>query len=89
MSFKTTILARMPISDPATFLHALFQHTVSAVSAEACLPPYLGQLCPPLGRTVVLGAGKAAAAMACTFERHWTGDVQHLSPPQEIGVIDR
>ncbi|MCE2998545.1 MAG: DUF4147 domain-containing protein, partial [Betaproteobacteria bacterium] len=34
----------------------------------AHLPP------PPAGRTLVVGAGKAAAAMALAVERHWPAD---------------
>jgi glycerate 2-kinase len=33
---------------------------------------------PPRGRTIVVGAGKAAAAMAQALESHWEGDVGGL-----------
>ncbi|HBD38171.1 MAG TPA: glycerate kinase, partial [Cupriavidus sp.] len=49
---------------------------VSAVSATHCLPPHLPQ--PPKGRTVVIGAGKAAAAMAQAVEANWKGELSGL-----------
>ncbi len=33
---------------------------------------------PPKGRTIVIGAGKASAAMARAFEDHWPGDLSGL-----------
>ena len=45
---------------PGKFLHHLCGSTVDAASAERCLPPFLPS--PPVGgRTLVIGAGKAAA----------------------------
>ncbi|MDH3637650.1 MAG: glycerate kinase [Gammaproteobacteria bacterium] len=55
--------------DPHEFLLNLFDEAVAAASAERCLPTHLPP--PPRGRTVVIGAGKAAAAMALTVESHW------------------
>ena len=55
----------------AGLLTRMFQAAVASVSAEACLPPHLPP--PPRGRTVVVGAGKAAAAMAGAVEAHWPG----------------
>jgi hydroxypyruvate reductase len=66
----------MPELRPAVFLRALFDAAVaSAAPAEAVparLPP------PPPGRTVVVGMGKAAAAMAAAVEAHWTGPLSGL-----------
>ena len=50
---------------------------VDAVSAEKCLPAFLPQPTPN-GRTIVIGAGKGAAAMAQAVERHWQGDMAGL-----------
>lgn len=47
----------------------MFEAAVETSLPEHCLPPYLPA--PPLGRTIVVGAGKAAAAMARTVEEHW------------------
>jgi glycerate 2-kinase len=47
----------------------LFDAAVGAAAAEFVVPAKLPA--PPSGRTVVVGAGKAAAAMARAVERHW------------------
>ncbi|MBK19347.1 MAG: glycerate kinase [Rhodospirillaceae bacterium] len=57
---------------PDKFLRHLFDTAIGAVSAEQCLTTHLPK--PPKGKTVVVGAGKAAAAMALTFESHWAGE---------------
>ena len=55
----------------------MFSSATAAVSAEKCLPPFLPQ--PPVnGRTLVIGAGKGAAAMAKTVEDHWQGELSGL-----------
>jgi len=46
-----------------------FQAAVAAVQAERVLPAHL--TAPPAGRTLVVGAGKAAAAMAAVVESCW------------------
>ena len=52
------------------WLRQLAATAVSAVHPDTLLSA--GQLPPrPAGRTVVIGAGKAAAAMAAAFERTW------------------
>ncbi|MBP7335239.1 glycerate kinase [Niveispirillum sp.] len=54
----------------------LFQAAIDAASPDLCLPPHLPP--PPRGRTLVVGAGKAAAAMAAAVERHWQGPLSGL-----------
>ena len=66
----------MPDLSPSTLLNRLFADAVAAVTPERRLPPHLPP--PPAGRTVVLGAGKAAAAMAQAVERHWPGELSGL-----------
>ncbi|PRC91106.1 glycerate kinase type-2 family protein [Solimicrobium silvestre] len=62
---------------PKTFLLELFNCAVNAVSAEKCLPSYLPT--PPVhGKTIVIGAGKGAAAMARVIEQHWPGEISGL-----------
>ena len=57
-------------------LQALFDAALDAVSAESRIASHLP---PPVpGRTFVVGAGKAAAAMAQAVERHWRGDISGL-----------
>lgn len=58
-------------------LRDLFDAAVAAADPAHCLPAALPE--PPPGRTVVIGAGKAAAAMARAVEDHWRGDLQRLS----------
>lgn len=62
--------------DPAFVLRALFDAAVASVSAGHCLPPHLPA--PPRGRTVVIGAGKAAASMAEVVEANWPGEMSGL-----------
>jgi len=62
--------------DPDRFLRELFRAALAAVTAEQRLPPHLPP--PPRGRTVVVGAGKAAAAMARAVDRHWPGPLSGL-----------
>ena len=57
-------------------LQALFEAALEAVSAESRIAAHLP---PPVpGRTLVVGAGKAAAAMARAVELHWQGDLLGL-----------
>ena len=58
-------------------LRGLFDAAVAAADPARCLPAWLPE--PPRGRTIVIGAGKAAAAMARTVEDHWRGDPEKLS----------
>ncbi len=57
-------------------MHHLFEDAVAAVAPELRLPPHLPAR--PRRHTVVLGAGKAAAAMAAAVERHWQGPLSGL-----------
>ncbi|MEQ8394698.1 glycerate kinase [Thalassobaculum sp.] len=51
----------------------MFQAALDAADPKICLPPFLVPLAqaPCTGRTVVIGAGKAAAAMAAATEAVW------------------
>ncbi|MBK5942281.1 glycerate kinase type-2 family protein [Halorhodospira halophila] len=57
--------------DPRVWLERWFQAALAAVDPARCLPPMLPE--PGAGRTVVVGAGKAAASMAAAVETNWTG----------------
>lgn len=57
---------------PRAFLEALFQAAVQRAQPQQVLPALLPP--PPRGRTLVLGAGKAAAAMAQAVEAAWPAD---------------
>ncbi|MCM2306009.1 MAG: glycerate kinase [Sulfuritalea sp.] len=61
-------------------LRDLFDAAVAAADPAHCLPAWLPE--PPAsakGRTIVVGAGKAAAAMARAVEDNWRGDLERLS----------
>ena len=55
--------------DPRALLVEGFHAAVGAADPLKILPPHLPQ--PPAGKTLVVGAGKAAAAMALAVEQHW------------------
>ncbi len=57
--------------DHRRFLRDMLQAAIDAAAPARCVPPNLPQ--PPKGRTIVVGAGKAAAAMAAAVEAHWHG----------------
>ena len=75
-------------------LAALFEAAVAAADPALAIPGRLPE--PPRGRTVVVGAGKAAAAMAAAVEREWTGPLSglvvtrdgHGCPTRSIEVIE-
>jgi glycerate 2-kinase len=54
---------------PPKLLLGSFQAALAAADPVRIVPPHLPQ--PPKGRTLVVGAGKAAAAMALAVEQHW------------------
>ena len=54
---------------PRDLLLAMFRAAIAAADPARCVPPHLPPL--PRGRTVVVGAGKAAAAMARAVELAW------------------
>lgn len=54
----------------------LFKAAVNAAAPALCVPPHLPS--KPKGRTIVVGAGKAAAAMAAAVEAHWDGPLEGL-----------
>ena len=56
-----------------TLLRRMFDAAIDSAQAARCLPPHLPD--PPKGRTIVVGAGKASAAMAKAFEDAWPGSV--------------
>lgn len=59
-----------------TFLRQLFAAALDAVSPRACMGPIVAAL--PASDLVVVGAGKAAAAMALEIESHRRGRVQGI-----------
>ncbi|TNE39476.1 MAG: glycerate kinase [Alphaproteobacteria bacterium] len=64
------------IEKPEEFLKELFAAAVAAADPLVTLAPFLPE--PPKGRTIVIGAGKAAASMAKAVEDHWQGPIEGL-----------
>ncbi len=83
-----------PDHSPPRFLLSLFEAMVAAADPARLLPARLPA--PPSGRTVVVGAGKAAAAMAVAVEDHWPWDLTglvvtrygHGLPSRRIDIIE-
>jgi glycerate 2-kinase len=69
------LIPRQPI-DHRLQLCSLFDAAVAAAQPALCLPPHLPTR--PKGRTIVIGAGKASAAMARALEDHWDGPLEGL-----------
>ena len=51
----------------------MFKAAIAAAQPTLCVPPQLPPRRP--GRTIVIGAGKASAAMAKAVEDNWIGDL--------------
>jgi hydroxypyruvate reductase len=58
--------------EPLALMRAGFAAAVAAADPLRIVPPCLPQ--PPRGRTLAVGAGKAAASMARAVETHWPVD---------------
>ncbi len=75
-------------------LVSLFKRAIAAADPARIVPPHLP--CPPKGRTLVLGAGKAGASMALAVEAHWPGALEglvvtrygHGAPCARIEVVE-
>lgn len=67
-------------ADARALLTGLFDAAVTAARPEHCLGAVLPVIFPdaPKGRVVVIGAGKASAAMARAFEQQWPGPLEGL-----------
>jgi glycerate 2-kinase len=64
------------MNHPRQFLTKLFEIAVAAAHPANCLRGKLPP--PPKGRTIVVGAGKASAAMAEVVAREWAGPLSGL-----------
>jgi glycerate 2-kinase len=81
-------------AQPDAFLRQLLEAALDAADPAKTLPAHLPP--PPRGRTLVVGAGKAAAKMAKAVEDHWTGPLSglvvtrygHRVPCQRIEVVE-
>jgi glycerate 2-kinase len=75
-------------------LKDLFSAAIAAADPALRVPPFLPK--PPKGRTIVVGAGKASAAMALAVEQHWQAPLSglvitrygHGAPCKEIEIVE-
>jgi glycerate 2-kinase len=61
---------------PKELLRRLFDAAIASAQPSLCIPPHLPAR--PRGRCIVIGAGKASAAMARAVEDHWDGPLSGL-----------
>jgi len=86
--------ADRPRSKQADLLRSLFDAAVATAAPALCVPPNLPA--PGAGRTLVVGAGKAGAAMARAVEDNWDGPLEglvitrygHNVPCERIEVVE-
>ncbi len=66
--------------NPNALLRAMFDAAIEAAQPARCIPRFLATLLPEpsRGRLIVIGAGKASAAMARAVEEHWPGPLSGL-----------
>ena len=82
--------------NPRELLLGSFKAAVAAADPMQIVPQHLPA--PPKGRTLVIGAGKAAASMALAVEQHWPTDAPlagtvitrygHSLPTSRIKVVE-
>jgi glycerate 2-kinase len=88
--------ARPQVAAPA-LLRRMFDAAIASAQPALCVPPHLpASQTLGGGRLVVIGAGKASAAMARAVEEHWPGELSGLVvtrygyavPCQRIEVVE-
>ena len=81
-------------TSPRELLRQMFDAAIAAAQPALCIPPHLPEA--PRGRLIVIGAGKASAAMARALEACWPGPLEGLVvtrygyavPCQRIEIIE-
>jgi glycerate 2-kinase len=84
----------MMVDHPRELLRSMFDAAVAAASPKLRIPGHLPA--PPKGRTIVVGAGKASAAMAKTVEDAWPAPLSglivtrygHAVPCKSIEIVE-
>ena len=82
------------LENPKELLQQMFAAAVEAAQPVHCIPKFLPE--PPKGRLIVIGAGKASAAMAKAFEDSWPGELSgvvltrygYQIPCQRIEILE-
>jgi glycerate 2-kinase len=63
----------------STLLRRMFDAAIASAQPASCVPPHLSALAAlGRGKLIVIGAGKASAAMARAVEDHWPGPLSGL-----------
>lgn len=84
----------MPPDATRVFLRSMFDAAVAAAMPLQCVPQNLPA--KPKGRTIVVGTGKASAAMAQALENAWDGPLSglivtrygHAVPCKQIEIVE-
>jgi glycerate 2-kinase len=84
----------LALPEPRAFLRSLFDAAVAAADPRLLVPRHLPE--PAAGRTIVVGAGKASAAMAAAFEAAWDGLAEglvvtrygHAVPCRNVEIVE-
>ncbi len=83
--------------EPAQLLRRMFDAAIASAQPALCVPPQLPTRAElGSGRLVVIGAGKASAAMARAVELHWDGPLEglvvtrygHAVPCERIEIVE-
>ena len=62
----------------ASVMREMFEAAIASAQPQLCVPPHMPSPGEVKGRLIVIGAGKASAAMARAVEDHWTGPLSGL-----------
>lgn len=81
---------------PRQLLRRMFEAAIASAQPSRCVPPHLPDPASVQGRVVVIGAGKAAAAMAQAVEQHWPTPLAglvvtrygHAAPCKHIEIVE-
>jgi len=84
----------MQTNEARSLLLKMFEAAINAAQPAHCIPPHLPAA--PRGRLIVIGAGKASAAMAKALEENWQGKLSGLVvtrygyavPCQHIEIVE-
>jgi hydroxypyruvate reductase len=68
-------MAPIDTAEQRRLLRAMYDKAVSLAHPDVCVPPFLPDV-PEGGRIIIVGAGKAAAAMARATEKHYAAKGQ-------------
>ena len=87
-------MTSQPFDAPEALLRQMFAAAIAAADPARRVPAFLPA--KPPGRTVVIGAGKASAAMALAVEQHWDGPLEglvvtrygHGAPCRRIEIVE-